>query len=258
MKNIAIVGSGNVGWHLAKALFNANFKICNCYSRNLYRAKELAAEVNSRPINKISEIDNNCDVILVAIHDDATDEVIKLLDQQFQGKIICHTSGAKPMVASLQNNDSGVFYPLQTFLRKGKVEFSNIPILIEGENSKIEITLTEIASKISSNIQLVDSKQREQIHVAAVFACNFTNHFYQIAHDLLASKNMSFDLLLPLITETVTKVKSTSPEEAQTGPAKRNDQKTMQKHLDLLQGNDNLQTLYKLISAEIQNKSNHA
>jgi hypothetical protein len=94
--------------------------------------------------------------------------------------------------------------------------------------------------------------------LAAVFACNFTNHFYQIANDLLASKNMSFDLLLPLITETVNKVKSSSPEDAQTGPAKRNDQKTMQKHLNLLQGNDNLQTLYKLISAEIQNKSNHA
>ena len=258
MKSIAIVGSGNVGWHMAKELFNANFKICNCYSRNIDRAKELAIEVNSRPINKISEIKNKCDVILVAIHDDATDEIIKLLDQQFQGKIICHTSGAKPMVNNLQNNESGVFYPLQTFSRKGKVEFSNVPILIEGENKEVQNVLTEIASNISSNVQLINSKQREQIHLAAVFACNFTNHFYQIANDLLASKNMSFDLLLPLISETVNKVKSTSPEDAQTGPAKRNDQKTMQKHLNLLQGNDNLQTLYKLISAEIQNKSNHA
>jgi len=258
LKKIAIVGSGNVGWHLAKALYKANFKICNCYSRNIERATELALEVNSKPINKILEIEKDCEVILVAIHDDATDDIINLLDEQYQNKIICHTSGAKPIASNLKNNFSGVFYPLQTFSRKGKVSFKNLPILIEGQSNEVEELLIEIANKISNNVQQITSKQREQIHLAAVFACNFTNHFYQIANELLESKNMSFDLLKPLISETVNKVQTVSPKQAQTGPAKRNDEKTMQKHLDLLEGQENLKTLYNLISNEIQKGNTNA
>jgi len=147
----------------------------------------------------------------------------------------------------------GVFYPLQTFSKQKKIKFRNIPFCIEANNKKNENILKNIADKISDKVFIINSEQREYIHIAAVFSCNFTNYFYSVSEKLLKKNNIDFNILLPLIQETTQKIKKFKPSEVQTGPAARNDIKIIKKHLEKLKKNPEQQKLYNLISKNIIN-----
>jgi predicted short-subunit dehydrogenase-like oxidoreductase (DUF2520 family) len=162
-----------------------------------------------------------------------------------------HTSGGAAMEALSKQNRKGVFYPLQTFSKQSEIDFSDVPICVEATDASDLVVLKNVGSSISEKVVEITSEERAKLHLAAVFVNNFVNHCYRIGFDILSENNLSFDLLQPLIKETAHKISLLSPSEAQTGPAKRNDQKTIEKHLHLLQHSDQKE-LYQHITEAIQ------
>ncbi|WP_238395274.1 Rossmann-like and DUF2520 domain-containing protein [Mucilaginibacter sp. 14171R-50] len=247
---ITIIGSGNVATHLGAALKNAGHRIVQVYSRDMQHAALLAYHIGAEAIDKPESLSPDTDMFILAIKDDAIPGFIPHLSTF--NKLIVHTSGAVDMQALLDNTtNAGVFYPLQTFSKNKEVDFRQVPLCIEGADENITKTLEELARGISNNVYRVNSAQRKVLHLAAVFACNFTNHLYNIGGQLLAGSGMSFDMLRPLILETADKVKEHLPAGVQTGPAVRNDNLTMQGHLQMLNMQPNLQQIYTLISQDI-------
>ncbi|MGB3946541.1 MAG: F420-dependent NADP oxidoreductase [Bacteroidia bacterium] len=248
--SIVFIGSGNVATHLALALKKAGHRIIQVYSQHLEHADALAKLVKAQSIDSIELIDKMADIYIVAVKDDAIEVVVKQL--QLSDKIVAHTSGSIDMKA-LKNasKNYGVFYPLQTFSKNKKVDFKTVPICLEANNSDTFTVLLNLA-QISTNVQSINSKQRKSIHLAAVFACNFSNHLYAIADTILQKNKLSLELLKPLIEETAQKIKTTAPVLAQTGPAVRNDKKIMKNHLEMLSSNSDYQKIYELLSKSIQ------
>ena len=252
---ITIIGSGNVATHLAAAFKNAGHRIAQVYSRNMHNASLLAYHVGAEPIDRPEDIGPDTDIYILAIKDDAIASFIPILSTH--NKLIVHTSGAVDMQEILKvTPNAGVFYPLQTFSKTKEVNFREVPLCIEGADEAIGKTLEGLARDISNNVYRVSSAQRKVLHLAAVFACNFTNHLYGIGQQLLAGSDMSFDMLRPLIAETADKIKEHQPADVQTGPAIRNDELTMQAHLQMLDGKDELQQIYLLLSQDIIKNGN--
>ncbi|WP_394340131.1 Rossmann-like and DUF2520 domain-containing protein [Marixanthomonas spongiae] len=181
--------------------------------------------------SEISEI-KEADIYIIAIPDDAIADFSSTLP--FNDKMVVHTSGSLPMQALDGKNKKGVFYPLQTFTKDKKVNFNEIPICIEAEE-KADLQLLEtLGKRISNHVAQISSEDRKTLHLAAVFVNNFVNYMYHISEDILKENNLDFELLKPLIAETANKIRTLSPQQAQTGPAKRNDVKTIENHLHLL------------------------
>lgn len=247
---ITIIGSGNVATHLSAAFKNAGHRIVQVYSRDMQNAALLAYHVKAEAIDDLKNITADTDIFIIAVKDDAIAEIIPQLSGL--NKLIAHTSGAVDMQL-IQNftEQAGVFYPLQTFSKTKELNFKEVPLCIEGATEDIINELEGLARSISNNVYRVSSAQRKVLHLAAVFACNFTNHLYTVSQQLLAQHNMSFDMLRPLIIETADKIKEHSPADVQTGPAIRNDEQTMQKHLQMLNNNPKLQEIYSLLSQDI-------
>ncbi|MEO1050489.1 MAG: DUF2520 domain-containing protein [Bacteroidota bacterium] len=250
---VSIVGAGNVAWHLAPELDNAGFVVQEVYSRNAKNAEALVKRLYQAEVKHdldFSSSDSN--VFIVAVPDDYIEEVameIALPDEA----ILVHTSGSKPLSALgySATEHIGVFYPLQTFSKAKSVVFRDIPICIETENKSTKSTLIKIAQSISSVVKSIDSKDRKALHVAAVFACNFTNHLFTISKEILNDKSLDFELLKPLIVETINKGLMIGPENAQTGPAKRGDMETLDHHMQYLQFNEGYMEIYKTITQHI-------
>ncbi|MES2428535.1 MAG: Rossmann-like and DUF2520 domain-containing protein [Bacteroidota bacterium] len=247
---ITIIGSGNVATHLAAAFKNAGHRIVQVYSRAMQHAALLAYHVKAEPIDDFIQIDPETDLFVIAIKDDAIGIIAEQL-ASYQ-KLMVHTSGATDLYALLAFSDNvGVFYPLQTFSKTREVNFRTVPVCIEAANEHIAKELQQLAQTISNSVYRIDSAQRKILHLAAVFANNFPNYLYTIAQQILAQHQLDFDLIRPLILETAEKVQAGLPSVMQTGPAMRNDEITMQNHLQLLNGDPALQQLYTLLSQGI-------
>ena len=188
------------------------------------------------------------DVVIIAVKDDAVAEVANQI--LCNGIIVAHTSGSIPMSALENSSDKiGVFYPLQTMHKGADVDMSEVPFCIEGNSKWNEGVLLELARSLSDNVQVLNSEQRKVSHVAAVFACNFTNHFYALSEEILEQNGMSLDILIPLIKKTASNIITNHPKSLQTGPAKRNDKKVMEEHMEML--SPELKKLYADISESI-------
>jgi predicted short-subunit dehydrogenase-like oxidoreductase (DUF2520 family) len=247
---VVLLGAGNVATQLGMTLHQNGYLISQVYSPTKKSANTLAKKLKSTPVSDLKKIDLTASVYIIAVKDDA----ISALAQQLKLKdqLIIHTSGTVEMdVLKGCSKNYGVLYPLQTFSKDKRVDFKNVPVCIESSNKTTAVSLEYFARSISKNVQKINSEQRKILHVAAVFACNFSNHMYTIAASILADHRLSFDLLKPLIAETADKIKSNDPANMQTGPAIRNDVKTMQAHLKLLSKDKKLKTIYKLISDHI-------
>lgn len=252
--NIVCIGSGNVATHLAIAFKAMGADILQVWSRDHRNAEILSALTKAKPIQRWEELNRSADFYIIAVKDDAIPEVAKQL-AGVKG-IVLHTSGATTM-SSLRGAGSGygVLYPLQTFSKTKAVDLTKVPLCIEGDSPDTLEKISAIAHLLSHQVSVVSSDQRKILHLAAVFACNFSNHLYQISAELLAQHHLHFDLLRPLIMETAEKVQSATPAEVQTGPAIRNDQETMRNHLDLLKDAPELQQMYQMLSLRIKNSS---
>ncbi len=251
-KNIVIIGSGNVATHLAIAFLKAGHRITAVISRNENNAAQIAEKTKSKYSSDFNDIPAASDFIILAVKDEAVAEIAS--KPNAGNAIVAHTSGSVEMNV-FQNHAAnfGVFYPLQTFHKEKELEIREVPFCIEGNNETTANALSELAKSISSNIHFVSSENRKVLHVAAVFACNFTNHFYTIAENILAEKNLSLDILRPLIKETALQVMDKNPSQLQTGPAVRGDEKIMQQHLNYLAAKPELAELYKKMSVSIKN-----
>ncbi|PRY52703.1 putative short-subunit dehydrogenase-like oxidoreductase (DUF2520 family) [Arcticibacter pallidicorallinus] len=247
---IVLLGSGNVATHLGHALKTAGHEILQVWSRSLSNAQQLADSLSAAFTNEIGALNNTADIYILSIKDDAIEEVASSF--LFKGKLLVHTSGTAGIdLLGKEWANKGVFYPLQTFSKQKGVDFSTVPLLLEGSNEKVVAQLNELAASISQTVRPASSEQRAAIHVAAVFACNFSNHLYSISKDLLAKEGLDFKLLLPLIAETAAKVQSLDPKAAQTGPAIRGDQASIEKHKKYLEASPDLQQLYTLMTNSI-------
>ncbi|MFP3859519.1 MAG: Rossmann-like and DUF2520 domain-containing protein [Bacteroidales bacterium] len=247
---IVFLGAGNLATNLALNLKEAGYNIKQVYSRTIQSARDLADITNAAYTNNLSQVADEADLFIVAVKDDAIEEVLK--DIKIKKGLLVHTAGSVPLdVLSKYHGDFGVFYPLQTFSKQKRVEFNNIPICLEANSGKNMALLDTIAGKLTNRVYHLSSEERLYIHIAAVFACNFTNFMFVSAERLLKEKNIPFSIIHQLIRETTEKAYQGSPASLQTGPAIRNDRKTIDKHLKLLADDELFQNLYRFVSNTI-------
>jgi len=254
--NIAIVGAGNVAWHLAQGLQEAGHTITAVYSRTPVHATELTQLLPDAIAKTDLDFRNIiAEIILIAVPDAAILSVANELKVNPE-TIVAHTSGSQPITVlqSTAGAKYGVFYPLQTFSKQAAVDLQKVPILLEGDSEQTTEKLKQLAKSISTKVERVNSEKRKQLHLAAVFACNFTNHLLGISQEILKKAHLPTDLLQPLIQETIKKATTHNPFKVQTGPAIRNDQNVIEEHLRLLDGHPMLQSIYQQLTQSIQVK----
>lgn len=248
--NISIIGSGNLAFHLAKSLYKNGFNILEIIARNEKEGLKIAAITSSKFQNDVKKINASTDIIFIAVSDTVIQNVASEII--LKNKLLIHCSGGLSLnEIKTINNRSSVFYPLQSFSKAKEISFEKIPIFLESENKKDLDLLKNIAQKLSQNFIVLDSNKRKQIHLAAVFANNFSNHLWFLASEILKESNQNFEILKPLLDESLNKAFDLGPNSAQTGPALRNDKKTMGNHLEMLKNKDRLSKIYQLISASI-------
>ncbi|QIH40056.1 DUF2520 domain-containing protein [Flavobacterium sp. Sr18] len=251
MVKVVIIGSGNVAQHLIAAFKNAqilgsDIDLIQVYSRQTASVSHLL---------NLDQITNDLDTLaeanlyIIAVSDDVIGAISSQLP--FKNRLVVHTSGSVPLHALDEDNRKGVFYPLQTFTKNKAVDFKIIPICLESENATDYQLLDKVAKSISEKVFAINSEQRKALHVAAVFVNNFTNHLYQLGQEICEENQVPFEILKPLIAETANKIIVLSPEEAQTGPAKRNDSITIEAHEAFL-SNENHLKIYKTLTQSIQ------
>lgn len=253
VQRISFAGSGNVAWHLASALFNAGYEIKSVYSRNTETAGLLAAAVGAKPVTSVFEIDRETDLLILALPDQVIPEFSAELKRigKFAG-IVAHTSGSQNIEAiSGDHAMAGVIYPLQSFTRNSTPDISVVPFCIEGSTPQVTEMLAKVAKTLSVDVRFIDSAARASIHLAAVFACNFSNYLYAVSDCLLTRSEVNPDILLPLIRETAGRLKGGDAASQLTGPAVRKDWSTIEKHLSMLSDNPDLADLYKTLSNHI-------
>ncbi len=247
MLNIVLIGSGNV----AKFLFDVfsvhpKIRLVQVVGRNKealnYFKEKTAVGSDYSKLKK-------ADIYILAVKDDAIQTVSKKIN--VHNSLLVHTSGSIAMNALSGTTRLGVFYPLQTFSGVPPENSDTIPFCIEAENEEDYVHLENLAKCISSSVYRISSEKRRQLHLAAVFANNFTNHMYFMASEICTEQKVPFDLLKPLMHETYQKIMNQSPFDAQTGPARRNDTRTLQEHLLLLK-EANQKKVYTTLSESIQ------
>lgn len=251
---VVIVGSGNVATHLSLAMASLEgIEICQVYSPTEAHAEILAERLNCDFVTDPTQIRKDADVYLFALKDQALETVIRAVPAN--NGLWLHTSGSMPMqVFAGYTERYGVLYPLQTFSKSREISFQGIPLFIECHREEDKNCLEELARRLSGKVCELSSEKRRSLHLAAVFACNFTNHIYALAEEILAKEDLSRDYLFPLIDETAAKVHELPAQEAQTGPAIRYDENIINKHLGMLADDPDVQTLYRLLSQSIHKK----
>lgn len=247
MISVVILGAGNVATHLFRALKKSNkVSVLQWYNRTLDTIKPYQ---NGVDITDDLSIIKDADIYILAVSDDVISELSAKLP--FEDKLVVHTSGSVSIYDLHKKHKRGVLYPLQTFSKDAEMDFTNIPICIETIDKKSYPALKELAASVGGTVKKINSDQRRVLHLAAVFVNNFTNQLYRIGHEITESEGAEFDFLKPLVLETAKKIQDMSPYKAQTGPAIRNDKKTIKKHLKLLE-NKQHQDIYKLLTSSIQ------
>ncbi len=249
IQKITLFGSGNVATQLGLALKNSGIEIVQVWSKNFNNAKKLAKQLECRAISKFNQL-RDSDLYIVSITDDA---IIKFIHQLPHHTPVVHTSGNTSLVERLNDEPSGVFYPLQTFSKSRTPHWNEIPICIEASDDHLLKQLFILGENLSSQVKIVNSKQRAVLHTAAVIACNFSNHMGALAEDVLNSHNLDLSLLRPLIDQTFKNISSGNVKSKQTGPAVREDYGTMDAHLSILADKTEIKELYLAISRHIIN-----
>ena len=248
---IVIIGSGNLATQLGLALTDAGLHIRQVYSRTADHAKELADKIGAGYTVNIDEIKENADVYIMSVKDDAISEIAAKVCAKSTNAVFVHTAGSISMdVFSGKAQHYGVLYPMQTFSKSRKVNFKEIPCFLEASDDETLSIIRSIAERVSDNVVLADSAKRKKIHLAAVLACNFTNHCYRLAEKVLDEEGIDFKLFLPLIDETARKVAQLSPKQAQTGPMVRYDTGVMQMQIDML-NDERTKQIYRLMADSI-------
>lgn len=251
---VFIIGSGNVAFSLGQALFRAGHEISGVYGRSINKTLLLSKKLQCKRFEDLNSVPKNCDIYLLAVSDDAIGSLSSKLPPT-KG-IIAHTSGTTPLSALSKTTNSGVLYPVQTIKNNYPRSFKKIPFCVEGSNERSLKKLLELAGSVSNELYQLDSEQRAILHLSAVFTNNFNNHLLSIARDLLRQHHLPDQLLLQLAHATVMNAFEGDPYSSQTGPAVRNDIKTIKKHLEMLKKHPGRQQIYRQITDDIINVHN--
>lgn len=249
---IAIIGSGNLAWHLAPELENAGHPVTEIFSRDPKHASILEERLYDTEINMTLDFSaSEAEIFILCVSDDAIQEVARDIVLP-ESAIVVHTSGSRPLeeLNYTASDALGVMYPLQTFTRGARVDFSEIPFLITATDVSTRKLLKEIAGSLSRKVYEVGDRERLGVHLAAVFACNFSNYLFGISSEILKEMRLDLEMLRPLIAETLNKSLDIGPKNAQTGPARRGDLETLDMHMQYLEDSE-YQELYKLLSEKI-------
>ncbi|RMZ60785.1 DUF2520 domain-containing protein [Chryseobacterium nematophagum] len=242
---IVIIGSGNVAYHMAKAFILNNIYLAQIFGRNEKELKKISEELN---IPYSTDRIEDADLYIICVSDNSIENVSQLITNK--NCLVAHTSGSLPKDILAGEYRKSSFYPLQTFSKSKKLDYSTIPFFIEAENEEDKRLLFEIANKISKNVLESTYEKRKYIHLTAVFACNFVNHLFSRAKEISDSQEIPFEYFFPLIDETVEKIYEIDPKLAQTGPAVRNDKRILALHEQLLK--DESLEIYKIMNHSIQ------
>jgi predicted short-subunit dehydrogenase-like oxidoreductase (DUF2520 family) len=251
--SIAIIGTGNLAWHLAPALENAGHTITEVYSRDLHRAKKITERLYvTEAKDDLDFSDSQAEIFIIAVSDHAIPDIADSIILP-EGSILVHTSGT----VSLQILDyssasyTGILYPLQSFSKSRNIDFEEVPFLVESDDQTTLHKLRILANSLSSNHYLVKTKDRKALHIAAVFASNFTNHMLLISEEIMRRQGLDYEMLKPLIIEQISKALEMGAKAAQTGPAIRGDIDTLDLHFQFLNYNEQVAEIYKIISQDI-------
>lgn len=246
-----MIGAGNVATNLVRALSATGIEVVQVYSHTFAHARELADTVNAGATDDLSALEAGADIYIISVKDDAIVNVVSSIPDN--GALWVHTSGSIPMtVFEGRRQRYGVFYPMQSFSKQIATDFTEVPFFIEAVNDGVALEIEALAQRLSQRVFHATSEQRRRLHIAAVFACNFANHLWTLADDVLRDAELPFDVMLPLISTTVDKLKRLSPAESQTGPAMRRDHRVMQSHMDMLDKDKAL--IYKTLSDNIMKR----
>lgn len=251
--SIVFIGAGNVASHLAPALERSGAgRVVQVYSRSLSSARALASKLkDASATDEVADIIPDADIYIVSLVDHAVADVLSRLPRN--NALWLHTSGSLPMsVLDGMSDNIGVFYPLQTFSKGVEVDMSEVPLFIEGNTPEVAGRIRLMAEKVTPKVHYADGDLRKRMHIAAVFACNFTNYMFTVADDLLRRDGLSLEVLHPLLKETVRKALNGSPAQGQTGPAVRGDREVMEAHESML--DPELAEMYRMISEAIYNR----
>lgn len=252
---LSFIGAGNVSWHLSSAFENAGFKVQEVFSRNLKNAKEVTSLLyDATPVDKLDFSKSESEVFIICVSDDKVQEVSNELIVP-DGSIVVHTSGSGELNLLNKHPLIGVLYPLQTFTKGNKILYSEIPFFFEASDEVVTEKLQFLATALSGKVYQVDSSARMALHIAAVFASNFSNHLYAISNEIIERTGIPFDVLKPLVEETAYKAFNKGPLAAQTGPAIRKDVKILEKHINFLTSDPEMKSLYKILSHDILKKA---
>ncbi len=256
LTKISFIGSGNLAWHLAPAFDNVGLVVKEVYSPNHKHAADLVDKLYQAEVKATLDFStSDSNIFFVCVKDSAIGDVAKEIILPDEALLV-HTSGSVPL-SELQfaaTTNLGVFYPLQTFSKSKKVDFKTLPIFIESNNEESGVVLLELARVLSNQVRKITSHERKALHVAAVFASNFTNYMLATSEQIMQQNSLDFEWLKPLVAETITKSLQIGPIEAQTGPARRGDLQILDQHMEFLQDDPQKQELYRLISQLIIDK----
>lgn len=251
---VVLIGAGRLATNLANALKDSGHHITAVFSHTLLNAQLLSASVGGEATDNISSLPLSADVFIIAVKDAVLASVIEELKKGREDQLLLHTAGSMPLSLFGSHQHAGVFYPMQSFSKERRVDFSEIPIFLEANDAATLETLKILANSVSRKVYELSTEERKYLHLAAVFACNFANHCYALAADVLEAHGLPFDVMLPLIDETARKVHDLHPRDAQTGPAVRYDENVLRSQRELLADNTDVQQLYDLLSKSIHKK----
>jgi predicted short-subunit dehydrogenase-like oxidoreductase (DUF2520 family) len=250
---IAVLGAGNVAWHLAPALESAGHEVTEVYARDISEAIKITERLySSEAKDDLDFSESEAEIFILAVKDLAIPEVADEVILP-EGSILVHTSGPMPLDVLGYSSASytGIFYPLQSFTIGRKIDFEDVAFLLECEDEESLQKLRALAKSLSSLNYIVKSKDRKAIHVAAVFASNFSNHMIRISEEIMRRQGLDFEMLKPLIIEQISKTLQIGAKKAQTGPAIREDYETLEEHHQFLNYNEEIAEIYRLISQDI-------
>lgn len=252
--DVVLVGSGNVASHMGPRLLECGHRVTAVFSRTMEPASALAASLGCVAVNSIDRLPDRADVCMCMLADSALPELAQVIAGHFgSDTVFLHTAGSLPMSlwADAGASRYGVLYPMVSFSKGVPVDWGQVPLFVEASDPVTLQTVTGMAARISGNVTELDSEGRRTLHLAAVFANNFSNRMYAISQILLQEHGVPFQVMLPLIREAVAKLEKLDPLQAQTGPAARGDGKVIAGHLEMLGRYPQWQELYRLISTDI-------
>ncbi len=249
-----IVGTGNMAWFITGRMIAAGHECMGVYGRDIEKAKKLAKLSNVTNVRLIADgVNQKADCCIIAVTDNAVLEVNQYLNNN---TVIIYTAGTLDIHSFNTHTDKAVLWPIYSIVKDNLPAHRAIPCAWEANTAKAKAIILAVANAVTDILTEANSTQRTALHLAAVFSNNFSNHLFAIAEQWCKEQNLQFDILRPIINQTVERLQSNSPRLLQTGPAKRGDENTLQKHIQLLQQHEAWQNVYKALTASIKEMYN--